>query len=42
MTFDAVIETIQQRLERLLAHDIGTLRGESLRDISHKIGNGGC
>jgi len=39
--FDAVIETIQQRLRRLLAHDVNTLRGESLHDVLQNIGNGG-
>ncbi len=39
IAFDAVIETIQQRLERLLPHDLAMLRGESLRDALQKIGN---
>jgi arsenate reductase len=39
MAFDAVIETVQQRLGSLLAHDLKTLRGESLRDVLQNIGN---
>lgn len=38
--FDAVIETIEQRLERLLSFDLATLRSERLRDTLQKIGNG--
>ena len=40
LAFDAVIQTIRQRLERLLAYDLATLRGESLRDALQEIGNG--
>jgi arsenate reductase len=38
MAFDAVIETIQQRLGSLLGHDLTTLRGESLCDVLQNIG----
>jgi len=40
IAFAAVIETIRRRIERLLAHDVATLRGERLRDTLQNIGNG--